>query len=60
MTDCPVCNNEIEGETPGSEAGYGGENYAPAQTEYEGEVYYFCCSDHKESFESAPEEYAGS
>lgn len=60
MTDCPVCDGEIEQETPGSEEGYGGESYAPAQTEYEGDVYYFCCSDHKESFESDPEEYAGS
>ncbi|MFC6906212.1 YHS domain-containing protein [Halalkalicoccus tibetensis] len=60
MTDCSVCDDEIEQETPGPQEGYGGESYAPAQTEFQGEVHYFCCSDHKEAFESDPEEYADS
>ena len=60
MTDCVVCESEIEQEVTGPEAGYGGESYAPAQTEHAGEVYYFCCSDHKESFESDPERYVSS
>lgn len=62
MTDCSVCGDEIEQETPGPgpQEGYGGEDYAPAQAEFHGDVHYFCCSDHKDAFEDDPEEYAES
>jgi YHS domain-containing protein len=57
MTMCPVCDVEIEEETLTMEEGYGSESYFEAQTEYQGEIYQFCCSEHKEEFESSPEEF---
>lgn len=58
MTDCVTCGTEIEENEPTPEEGYGHESYAPAQAEYEGEIYRFCCSEHKEEFEEDPERYA--
>lgn len=57
MTTCVTCGNEIEGSEPTPDEGYGEESYAPAQAEYEGELYRFCCSEHKEEFEADPERY---
>lgn len=58
MPACPVCGVEIEEENPTPDAGYGGESYPEAQTEYQNKIYQFCCSEHKEEFESDPEEYS--
>ena len=44
VTD-PVCGMEIEAET------------AAAQSEYNGQMYYFCCEHCKKSFEKQPEKY---
>lgn len=57
MTTCVTCGNEIEGSEPTPDEGYGEESYAPAQAEYEGDLYRFCCSEHKERFEEDPERY---
>lgn len=57
MTVCQVCGTNVEGETTAMDEGYGSESYPEAQTEYEGEVYQFCCSEHKAEFESNPTEY---
>jgi len=32
---------------------------APAETEYEGKLYYFCSEGCRDEFESDPEEYRG-
>jgi YHS domain-containing protein len=58
MTSCPVCGAEIGEANPKPDEGYGSEVYPEAQTEYRGETYQFCCSEHRETFESDPEEYA--
>lgn len=57
MTTCIVCQADIEHATAAPETGYGSEQYPPAQTEYRGETYRFCCSDHKETFETNPEQF---
>lgn len=58
MPTCPVCGVDIEVENPSPDAGYGSESYPEAQTEYQDEMYQFCCSEHKAEFESDPEEYS--
>lgn len=58
MPECPVCGVEIEEENPTPDEVYGGESYPEAQTEYQDDIYQFCCSEHKEEFESNPEEYS--
>ena len=58
MPTCPVCGVDIEEEHPSPDEGYGGESYPEAQTEHQGEMYQFCCSEHKEEFESSPGEYS--
>ena len=45
MVEDPVCGMEISMET------------APAKTEYEGQIYYFCSQACKETFDKNPEEY---
>ena len=45
MVEDPVCGMEINMET------------APAKIEYEGQIYYFCSQDCKETFVKNPEEY---
>jgi hypothetical protein len=57
MTICTTCGDDIEESEPTPEEGYGEESYAPAQTEYEGDLYWFCCSEHREAFEEDPEQY---
>ena len=57
MTTCVTCGDEIEETEPTPEEGYGEEAYAPAQAEYEGDIYRFCCSEHKEEFEEDPKRY---
>jgi hypothetical protein len=57
MTICTTCGDDIEESEPTPEEGYGEESYAPAQTEYEGDLYRFCCSEHREAFEEDPEQY---
>jgi YHS domain-containing protein len=32
---------------------------APAETEYNGEIYYFCSEECKQDFEKSPERYTG-
>lgn len=57
MTTCTVCGTDIEAEQPSPDAGYGGESYPEAQTEYQGTLYYFCCTGHKREFEANPEQF---
>ncbi|NHN49771.1 YHS domain-containing protein [Halostella sp. JP-L12] len=57
MTTCPVCDRDVEAQNP-AETDYGGSEFAPAQTEYEGETYRFCSEDCKQRFESDPAQYA--
>lgn len=57
MTTCATCGDEIGESEPTPEEGYGEESYAPAQIEYEGELYRFCCSEHKEAFAEEPNRY---
>jgi YHS domain-containing protein len=45
MVEDPVCGMEVNLET------------APAKTEYEGQIYYFCSESCKEAFEEDPEQY---
>ena len=45
MIEDPVCGMEISMET------------APAKTEYEGQIYYFCSQDCKQAFDKDPEQY---
>ena len=45
-TDCPVCGSHIDDTVP------------TADTEYEGEQYYFESAKCKELFEENPDEYA--
>lgn len=45
MIEDPVCGMEINMET------------APAKIEYEGQIYYFCSQECKETFVKNPEEY---
>jgi YHS domain-containing protein len=45
MVEDPVCGMEVNIET------------APAKTEYEGQIYYFCSESCKEAFEEDPEQY---
>lgn len=58
MPECPVCGADIEKVNPTPDEGYGGESYPEAQTEYRGELVQFCSAEHKEEFESNPEEYS--
>lgn len=58
MTECPVCGTEIGETNAQPDAGYGGEEYPPAQAEHEGQAYQFCCSEHKEEFQASPGRYA--
>lgn len=46
MELCPVCGEEI----------YQGED-EQIVTEYQGEQYHFCSTDHREEFEATPGEY---
>lgn len=46
MTRDPVCGMTVRPET------------APAQTEYKGETYYFCCAACKQKFDEMPTAYA--
>jgi YHS domain-containing protein len=57
MTTCTVCGTEIEEQTPSADAGYGSESYPEAQTEYQGDLYYFCCSEHRDAFEADPDQF---
>ena len=45
MVEDPVCGMEVNIET------------APAKSEYEGQIYYFCSEDCKEAFNKNPEQY---
>jgi Cu+-exporting ATPase len=45
MVEDPVCGMQINIDT------------APAQTEYEGEIYYFCSQGCKREFEENPEQF---
>ena len=45
MVEDPVCGMQINIDT------------APAQTEYDGEIYYFCSEGCRIAFEKNPEEY---
>jgi|GEM_PF-480707 YHS domain-containing protein len=54
MATCIVCDVDIEAATAAPETGYGSEQYPPAQSEYQGTVYQFCCTDHKETFQEDP------
>ena len=45
MVEDPVCGMQINIDT------------APAQTEYDGEIYYFCSEGCKETFDNDPEQY---
>ena len=42
----PVCDMEVDPRT------------APAQSEYQGKIYYFCSMSCKQDFEADPEQYA--
>lgn len=57
MATCAVCGADIEESTASPDEGYGSETYAPAQEEYRGDVYRFCCSDHKEEFREDPDAF---
>jgi len=54
MSICAVCGTDIDRATAAPDTGYGSERYPPAQTEHAGEIYRFCCSDHKATFETNP------
>jgi P-type Cu+ transporter len=45
MVEDPVCGMQINIDT------------APAQTEYEGQIYYFCSQGCKEAFDENPEQF---
>lgn len=45
MVEDPVCGMQINMDT------------APAQTEYNGEIYYFCSQGCKAAFDENPEQY---
>lgn len=45
MVKDPVCGMEVNPEE------------APAKTEYEGEIYYFCAAGCKEAFDKEPAKY---
>lgn len=45
MAKDPVCGMEVDPKT------------APAKTEYEGQMYYFCAPGCKAAFEEQPEKY---
>jgi P-type Cu+ transporter len=45
MVEDPVCGMQVNIDT------------APAQTEYDGEIYYFCSQGCKQAFEENPEQY---
>jgi len=57
MATCVVCNVDIDRATAVPDTGYGSERYPPAQTEHGGEIYRFCCSDHKDTFEENPDRF---
>lgn len=57
MATCTVCGVDIEQRTASANTGYGSESYPPAQTEYHGEIYQFCSSDHKQQFQATPEQF---
>lgn len=57
MTTCMVCQTDIEQQTAFPETGYGSEYYPPAQAEYQGAVYHFCSTDHKETFQANPNRF---
>lgn len=57
MVECQVCGTDIDEANPQPDEGYGGEEYLPAQAEYEGEIYQFCCSDHKDKFQATPDQF---
>lgn len=48
MVKDPVCGMEIES------------SQAAAQTQYEGQSYFFCSNECKEQFEEDPSQYVGS
>lgn len=59
MTSCPVCGADVGESNPTKpDEGYGREAYPEAQTEYQGETCQFCRTEHRETFESEPGEYA--
>lgn len=45
MVEDPVCGMQLNIET------------APAQTEYDGEIYYFCSEGCKRTFDANPEQF---
>jgi Cu+-exporting ATPase len=45
MIEDPVCGMQVNIDT------------APAQTDYEGEIYYFCSQGCKQAFDENPEQY---
>ena len=56
MTTCTVCGSDLGSESP-QETDYQETEFAPATTEYEGETYHFCSSEHEQTFEENPEKY---
>jgi len=57
MTRCTVCGADVEKSSP-EETDYREEEFAVAQTEYEGETYQFCSEEHRDAFTENPEKYA--
>lgn len=57
MPTCPVCGMEVDRTNP-AETDYQDEEFAPATIDYEGETYYFCSTEHEETFQEHPGEYA--
>ena len=56
MEICAVCNTEVETGEPYETDYLDEERQAPTATR-DGMTYYFCCEDHRETFEEDPEEY---
>lgn len=48
MAKDPVCGMDVQPEQ------------AAGQSEYQGQTYYFCCSNCKQQFDKEPQRYAGS